>query len=41
MEGISDFVMKHLKKKIDEINNLKDSYQIVKKEKYFFSIYTS
>lgn len=33
MEEISDFVMKHLKKKIEEINNLKDSYQIVKKEK--------
>ena len=33
MEEISDFVMKYLKKKIEEINNLKDSYQIVKKEK--------
>ena len=32
MDNITDFVMDHLKNKIEEINKLKDSYQIIKKE---------
>ena len=32
MDNITNFVMEHLKNKIDDINKLKDSYQIIKKE---------
>ena len=32
MDNITNFVMEHLKKKIEDINKLKDSYQIIKKE---------